>query len=132
MIRFFSFLIRISAFMAKELTEIFRQPKLILTLVLGPFLIMLLFGFAYPNQARTLKTTFVVKDPSSFQQEMTTFTKSYDSIIFDYVLESDKEKALAKLALNQTDLVIVVPDVSFDTMQNNQQAEFLVYHNEVD
>jgi hypothetical protein len=40
MIRLFKFLIRISSFIGKELREIFRQPKLILTLVLGPFLIM--------------------------------------------------------------------------------------------
>ena len=132
MIRFFKFLIRISSFLGKELTEIFRQPKLVLTLVLGPFLIMFLFGLAYPDQTRILKTTFVVTDPASFQKEMDAFTKSYNSTIFDYVIESDKEKALAKLALNQIDLVIVAPDVSFDAIQNNQQAEFLVYHNEVD
>lgn len=132
MLRFFKYLIRISSFLGKELTEIFRQPKLILTLVLGPFLIMLLFGLAYPNQTRILKTTFVVSDSASFQKEMDTFTKSYNSTIFDYVIENDKEKALAKLAHNQTDLVIIVPDVSFDVIQNNQQAEFLVYHNEVD
>jgi len=132
MIRLIKFLIRISSFLGKELTEIFRQPKLILTLVLGPFLIMLLFGLAYPDQSRTLKTTFVATDPGSFQTEMDAFANSYNSIIFDYVIASDKEKALARLALNQTDLVIVVPDVSFGTIQNNQQAEFLVYHNEVD
>jgi len=132
MIRFFRFLIRISSFLGKELTEIFRQPRLILTLVLGPFLIMFLFGLAYPNQTRTLKTTFVVTDPISFQKEMDTFTTSFGSTTFDYVIQSDKEKALAKLALNQTDLVIVVPDTSFNAIQNNQQAEFLVYHNEVD
>jgi hypothetical protein len=63
---------------------------------------------------------------------MDAFAKSYNSIIFDYVIASDKEKALAKLALNQTDLVIIVPDVSFGTIQDNQQAEFVVYHNEVD
>jgi len=132
MIRFFKFLIRISSFMGKELTEIFRQPRLILTLVLGPFLIMFLFGVAYPGQNRTLRTTFVVKDPVSFQKEMDTFSKSFGSTIFDYVIENDKEKALAKLALHQNDLVIVVPDVPFETIQNNQQAEFLIYHNEID
>jgi len=132
MIRFFKFLIRISSFLGKELTEIFRQPKLILTLVLGPFLIMFLFGLGYPDQNRTLRTTFVTTDPATFQKEMDTFTKSFNSKIFDYVIESDKEKALTKLALNQTDLVIVVPDVPFETIKNNQQAEFLVYHNEVD
>src|SRR5512140_2669323 len=132
MISFFKFLIRISAFLGKELTEIFRQPKLILTLVLGPFLIMFLFGLAYPDQNRILKTTFVAADPVSFQKEMDVFDKSFKSKTFDYVVESDKEKALAKLALNQTDLVIVVPDISLETIPNNQQAEFLVYHNEVD
>jgi ABC-2 type transport system permease protein len=132
MIRFFKFLVRISSFLGKEMTEIFRQPKLILTLVLGPFLIMLLFGLAYPSQARTLKTTFVVADPIAFQNEMDVFANSYNSKIFDYVVESDQEQALAKLALNQTDLVIIVPDVQFEVVQNNQQAEFLVYHNEVD
>jgi ABC-2 type transport system permease protein len=132
MIRIFKFFIRISSFIGKELTEIFRQPRLILTLVLGPFLIMFLFGLAYPDQTRTLKTTFVVTDPISFQKEMDTFAKSFKSKIFDYVIENNKEQALAKLALNQTDIVIIVPDVPLATIQNNQQAEFLIYYNEVD
>jgi ABC-2 type transport system permease protein len=132
MIRIFKTLIRISSFLGKEMTEIFRQPRLILTLVLGPFLIMFLFGLGFPDQNRTLRTTFVTTDPATFQKEMNIFTKSFNSKIFDYVIESDKEKALTKLALNQTDLVIVVPDVPFETIKSNQQAEFLVYHNEVD
>ena len=61
MIRSFKFLIRISSFLGKEMTEIFRQPRLILTLVLGPFLIMLLFGLAYPNQS------FKSRDGSYFE-----------------------------------------------------------------
>lgn len=132
MIKIFKSLIRISSFLGKEMTEIFRQPRLILTLVLGPFLIMFLFGLGYPDQSRTLRTIFVTTDPNTFQKEMNTFTKSFSSTIFDYVIENDKELALAKLALNQTDLVIVVPDVPFETIKNNQQAEFLIYHNEVD
>lgn len=78
MIRFFKSLIRISSFISKELTEIFRQPRLILTLVLGPFLIMFLFGMAYPDQGRTLRTTIVVTDPSAFQKEIFTFTESFN------------------------------------------------------
>ena len=132
MIRIFRALIRISSFLGKEMTEIFRQPRLILTLVLGPFLIMFLFGLGYPDQNRTLRTTFVTTDPATFQKEMNTFTKSFNSKIFDYVIVSDEEQALGKLTLDQTDLVIVVPDVPFETIKSNQQAEFLIYHNEVD
>jgi len=132
MIRFFKFLIRISSFLGKELTEIFRQPKLILTLVLGPFLLMFLFGLANPGQGRILRTTFVVTDPNSFKKEIDSFTRSFSSSLVNYVIESDKEEALVKLANNQTDMVIVVPDVPLETIQNNQQAEFLIYHNEID
>jgi len=130
--RLFKFLIRIGSFLGKELTEIFRQPKLILTLVLGPFLIMFLFGLASPSQGRTLRTTFVVTDPNSFKQEIDSFSKSFSAVLVDYVVETDKEKALAALANNQTDMVIVVPHVPLETIQNNQQAEFLIYHNEID
>jgi len=126
------FLIRISSFLGKELTEIFRQPKLILTLVLGPFLIMSLFGLAYPDQSRALRTTFVSANPDAFQDQMSLFTESYSSTVVDQGIETDKDLALSKLALNETDLVIIIPDAPFETIQNNQQAELEVYHNEVD
>lgn len=132
MIRFFRFLIRISSFLGKELTEILRQPKLVLTLVLGPFLIMFLFGLAYPDKGQSLRTTFVVTAPNSLQDQIDKFAKSFSSTLVGYTIEDNKDKALAKLALNQTDMVIVLPDVPFETIRNNQQAEFLVYHNEVD
>src|SRR5215207_4867602 len=128
----FKFLIRISSFMSKELTEILRQPRLILTLVFGPFLIMFLFGLGYPEQNRTLRTTFVAEDQSALQGNMELFTGSASPAIADQDTESDKDLALAKLALNQTDLVIVIPENPLETIENNQQAVFTIYHNEVD
>jgi ABC-2 type transport system permease protein len=128
----FKFLIRISSFVSKELTEILRQPKLVVTLVLGPFLIMFLFGLGYPDQNRSLRTTYVVKDPDSLQGDLKLITESSSPAIDNQGVESDQELALAKLALNQTDLVVVVPENALETVQNNQQAEFVIYHNEVD
>ena len=128
----FKFFIRISSFLGKELTEIVRQPRLVLTLVFGPFLVMFLFGLAYPEQNRALRTTFVTTNPGAFQEEMNLFTDAYSSTILDQGVETDKELALAKLALNETDLVIVIPDAPFESIQNNQQAVLEVYHNEVD
>ena len=43
------FIIRTSAFVSKELVEILRQTRLLLALVLGPFLILLLFGRGFRN-----------------------------------------------------------------------------------
>lgn len=130
--RLAKFLIRTSSFISKELTEILRQPRLILTLVFGPFLIMFLFGLGYPEQNRTLRTTFVAEDPSELQGNMELFTGPESPAIASQDVESNKELALAKLALNQTDLVIVIPPNPLETIESNEQAVFTIYHNEVD
>ena len=127
----FKFFIRISSFVTKETVEIFRQPKLILTLVLAPFLIMLLFGLAYPEQNRTLRTTFVAEDPGA-EKQIKLFTDALGSSLAHQEVVTNKAAALAKLARNQTDLVIVLPTDPLATVENNHQAEFQVYHNEVD
>jgi ABC-2 type transport system permease protein len=132
MSQFFKFFIRISAFLNKELTEIFRQPKLILTLVLGPFLIMFLFGMANPEHGRTLRTIFVTRDPDTYRQEIDSFATSFRSIIVEYSIETSAEEALKKLAGNKTDMVILIPDGSAQAIENNQRAEFTIYHNEID
>jgi ABC-2 type transport system permease protein len=126
------FLIRISSFLGKEWVEILRQPRLILTLVFGPFLLMFLFGLAYPDQSRPLRTLFVVADQNAVQEQVKLFTESPNPAIISLGVENDKDLALAKLARNQTDLVVVIPPNPLETIQNNQQAEFLIYHNEVD
>jgi ABC-2 type transport system permease protein len=128
----FKFLIRISSFLSKELTEILRQPRLILTLVLGPFLVMFLFGLGYPEQNRVLRTTYLAEDPSSLQGEMKVITETNNPALVNQGVENNKELALAKLAMNQTDLVIEIPRNALETVQNNEQAQFVVYHNEVD
>jgi hypothetical protein len=86
----------------------------------------------YPEQNRRLRTTFVVEDPNSIPGDMGLFTTPSSPAIAVQETETDPELALAKLALNQTDLVIVVPPNAMETVESNQQAQFVVYHNEVD
>ena len=63
-------LIRISAFLRKEIVEILRQPRLVLTLILGPFLILLLFGLGYYVQAQPVRAIFVIEPGSPVRQVM--------------------------------------------------------------
>jgi ABC-2 type transport system permease protein len=125
-------IIRTLSFPGKEIAEIFRQPRLILTLVLGPFLIILLFGLGYPEEGRSLRTTFIVEDNNPFKDAVETFAKTIGPAIIYQGIENELDVALANLALGQTDMVVVVPDDPVNTIQNNEQAEFLIYHNEVD
>src|SRR5512142_459619 len=64
---FFRGIIRSSSFFRKEIFEILRQPRLVGTLVLGPFLILFIFGIGYRDQPRTLRTLFVASEKSAIQ-----------------------------------------------------------------
>lgn len=132
MFKILKFFIRASSFVGKELTAILRQPRLILSLVLGPFLIMFLFGLGFQEQSRQLRTTLVVEGDSPFASQVVGITERLSKPIIFQGVEQDKDVALAQLALGQTDLVIVVPNNPEETIRNNQQAVFTVYHNEVD
>ena len=124
----FKSLIRISSFLGKEFVEILRQPRLILTLVFGPFLIMFLFGLGYPDQSRPLRTLFVIEDQNALQEQANLFTESPSPAIISLGVENNKDLALAELDRNQTDLVVVIPPNPVETIQSNRQAEFQVYH----
>lgn len=126
------FIIRASTFLRKELATVFRQPRLILTLILGPFLIMLLFGFAFQKEGRSLRTLFVIKEDSPFAQQVQEFAQTIGPAIIYEGIIPDREQALNKLARNEVDVVIVVPDNPTEIIRNNQQAVLEMYHNEID
>ena len=54
--RVFKTLTRILAFVGKELVEVVRRPGALLSLILGPFLIMAIFGIGYSGYRRPLTT----------------------------------------------------------------------------
>jgi ABC-2 type transport system permease protein len=126
------FLVRTTAFLRKEVVEILRQPRLLITLVLGPFLILLLFGLGYTSAALPVRTLFVVPDDSELRA---TIESEGTNIVQQLVYEgmtADEEAAKARLRRGEVDLVIVVPANVETTIRDNQQATFTVYHDEID
>ena len=65
---------RTTSFVGKEIIEVVRRPGALFSLILGPFLIMGLFGAGYSGQYRPLRTVLVVpsnttlpRDPAFYQ-----------------------------------------------------------------
>ncbi len=116
----------------RNLMPSLRQTRLILTLVLGPFLILLLFGIGYRNEARPLRTLFVVQDDNPYREQVESFASSLGSQLLYQGMVSDNGQALAKLKQGQVDLVVVVPEDAYRTIRNSKQATFELYHNEID
>ena len=67
--------IRSGAFVSKEINEVRRQPRLIMSLILGPFLILFLFGIGYRGEATTLSGIFVLPEQGGFSTDIADYQK---------------------------------------------------------
>jgi ABC-2 type transport system permease protein len=127
------FIIRTSAFVSKELVEILRQTRLLLALVLGPFLILLLFGIGYRNEARPLRTLFVVPaGQEGIAQQVQQYGTSLGPQIDYRGIAQSEENALAQLARDQVDAVVTIPSDVEQAIRSNQQPVIRLYHHEID
>jgi ABC-2 type transport system permease protein len=125
-------LIRMLAFFRKEIVEIVRQPRLLLSLVLGPFLILFLFGVGYRNQPRAVRSLFVVPAGSNVGSLIQQYANSLGPQLIFSGTTNDLNAALAELDNNQVDVVVQVPQNIDGLLSQNQQAVFTLYHNEID
>ncbi len=132
MTKFFGGMIRASAFVRKEIFDILRQPRLIFALVLGPFIILFLFGIGYHNQPRSLRTLFVAQQNSSLDQNIQQFSNAMEQQLTLVGITYNQSDALDKLRRGEVDLVIVEPQKAYDTVMGNEQAVFTLYSSEID
>jgi len=128
---FIRFIIRTSAFIGKEMTEVVRQTPLLLTLILGPFLIMLLFGVGYRNEARPLKTLVVMEEGDPFQKQLEEQVSRGAGLIYEGAT-TDRNAAMEKLKNRIVDVVVVIPPNALQTIQNSEQVVVQFFHNEID
>jgi len=125
-------IIRIFAFIGKEVRAILHQPRLVFSLILGPFLILLIFGLGYRNAPRTLNTLFVVPEGSQMEGYVQEYAKTLGGSIAFAGITHDPEEADRRLRNKEVDLVVVTPFDPATDWENNEQSTFVLYHNEID
>lgn len=123
---------RILAVVRKEVVAILRQPRMLLTLIVGPFLILALVGFGYQRTTGPLKTVFVADENSEIGDEVASRVEELgDKIDFQGVI-SDRNEAVDRLRRGRVDIVVVVPDEPVQTVREGSQAVFTVLHDQLD
>src|SRR5690606_33124103 len=127
-LRFFNhiirFFIRISAFLSREFYTVTSQPRLFVILILGPFLILLLFGVSYQNTFQTLRTAIVVPEENDVQAYVDAFADQQIANIEIVNVTTEKTQALFDLQSRRLDLVMEVPEKIPENIENNQQSVF--------
>ncbi len=130
---FYANLIRTAGFVRKEVRSVWRQPRLILSLVVGPFLILLLFGFGYTEQTDPFRTLLVLEsDDAGLATDIEELGDAFGSSIDLVGTTTDPADGFDRLKRKEVDLLIIAPTGALETIESGEQAEFSVVHEEVD
>jgi len=105
----FKTLTRILAIVGKELVSVIRRPGALLSLVLGPFLIMAIFGAGYSGFRRPLDTIVVVPPESGLPADTDTYAKVGGEGLRIVAVVPSADAAMEKLARQEVDVVLVAP-----------------------
>jgi ABC-2 type transport system permease protein len=126
-----SALVRSLAFVRKEIVEVVRQPRLILTLVLGPFLILLVFGMVYRATPAPMKMVVVVEENSAIAGRVEEIDEAFEGMTIESVT-NDETMALRRLNNGDIDAVLVVPPDPAGDVLENRQSTMTLYHDRLD
>jgi ABC-2 type transport system permease protein len=105
----FKTLTRVLAIVGKELISVVRRPGALLSLVLGPFLIMAIFGLGYSGYRRPLDTIVVVPPQSGLPTDADTYANVAGEGLRIVDVTPDETTAMTKLGRQEVDVVIVPP-----------------------
>jgi ABC-2 type transport system permease protein len=124
-------LTRLTAFVGKEIVEVIRRPGAIVSLILGPFLLMAVFGAGYQGFRRPLQTVIVIPAEAGLPLELETYREVVTGM--DIVaVESDPAAAEQRLRNREIDVVIVAPADAEAQFRAGKQSVIEVRINVVD
>jgi ABC-2 type transport system permease protein len=124
--------IRLLAFIGKEIVETLRRPGAIVSLVLGPFLIMAIFGLGYSGVRRPLETIIVAPASSQLPADVGTYQQLAGAALRVADVTQDRAGAEARLRAGAIDVVIVAPEDPEARFRAGEQSIIEVVVDEVD
>jgi ABC-2 type transport system permease protein len=127
----FKSFIRLLSFFSKEVNELRRQPKLILSLLLGPFLILLLFGVGYQGERPKLRTALVVPQQGVDAAQLDALKKAIGANFTLIKTDADQDGALAMLQAGELDVVETLPANLEQNLLDGKQSQVDFKYNEI-
>ena len=125
-------IVRMASFTGKELREVLRRPGVLLSLIVGPFAIMFVFGLGYSGYRDPFSTEIVIPADADFPRD----AEYYESLApgrLDVVgVTDDRDAAEERLRAGDTDLLIVAPENASTELREGRQTTIRVAWNEVD
>ncbi len=116
----------------KELIQIVRRPAAFISLVLGPFLLMALFGAGFTGVRSPLETILVVPAEVSLPREVSFYQELAGPALNIRSVSEGGEEAARALDAREVDLIVVAPADAITAFREGRHAEIEVAYNEID
>ncbi len=123
---------RLLAFVGKELVETIRRPGALVSLVLGPFLIMAVFGAGFSGVRRPLETVIVIPDSSQLPRDAEQYQELAGAPLHIAEIVNDRGEAESRLQAGLIDLIVVAPEDPEATFRSGQRSTIEVIVDETD
>ena len=124
--------VRLMAFVGKEIIETLRRPGAILSLILGPFLIMAVFGLGYSGFKRPLETVIVAPSGSGLPTDVATYQALAGGGLHVSEVTTDRAAAEARLRAGTADVIVIAPEDPDASFRAGQQSVIEVLVDVVD
>lgn len=124
--------LQVAAFVRKETVDVANQPRLLASLVIAPFVILLAFGLGYRKTQSPYRAWFVAPAGSVFLDRVRDDADQLGRYIRIAGTGTDPEAAKRKLQKGEIDVVVQFPDRPLDTILSGEQAPIAILHNRID
>ena len=125
-------IIRMASFTGKELREVLRRPGVLASLILGPFLIMFIFGLGYSGYRSPFATEIVIPEGTELPREPQYSADLAPGRLDVHQVTADAAGAEERLRAGEIDLLIIAPENPDDELRAGRQTTIRVLWNEVD
>ncbi|MFN2483907.1 MAG: ABC transporter permease [Candidatus Limnocylindria bacterium] len=122
----------ITAFIGKEMRELIRRPGALLSLMLGPLIIMAVFGVGYTGTRHPFDAVVVVPAESGLPQDVGYYQNLAGGRLNVVEVASDAEEARERLTRQEVGLLVVAPDDPAAELRAGRQSVVDVEWNQVD
>jgi ABC-2 type transport system permease protein len=124
--------VRVTSFIGKELRELTRRPGVLASLILGPFLIMAIFGIGYRGYRDPFRTEVVLPKGSNLPKDPDYYEKLTAGRLDIVDVGDDAQAAERLLRQRQIDFVVVAPSNAEEQLRAGKQSVIKIQWNEVD
>jgi ABC-2 type transport system permease protein len=123
---------RTTAFFGKDVIEVVRRPGALFSLILGPFIIMGLFGIGYSGQSRPLNAVLVVPAAANLPRDVSFYQQFTGDSVSLVEITEDANAARVRLQRQEIDLIVIAPSDVDQAFRDGKQSTVVIEYNVLD